>query len=44
LWDSFPPGRRADPEAVTAVLAAAAGYFVYQEGCVGDAWRAADPG
>jgi aminoglycoside phosphotransferase (APT) family kinase protein len=29
LWDSYRPGRAADPDAVTAVLAAAAGYFVH---------------
>lgn len=30
LWEGFPPARNADVEAVTAVLAAATGYFVYQ--------------
>jgi aminoglycoside phosphotransferase len=30
LWDRYPPGRAADPDAVTAVLTAAAGYFLWQ--------------
>jgi aminoglycoside phosphotransferase (APT) family kinase protein len=30
LWERFPPARQADPQAATAVLAAATGYFVYQ--------------
>ncbi len=30
LWADFPPARYADADSVTAVLAAATGYFVYQ--------------
>lgn len=30
LWRRYPPGRAADPDAVTAVIAAAAGYFLRQ--------------
>lgn len=30
IWDRYPPGRAADPYAVTAVLAAAAGFFLRQ--------------
>jgi aminoglycoside phosphotransferase (APT) family kinase protein len=30
LWDGYPPARTADPDAVTAVLTAVAGYFVWQ--------------
>jgi aminoglycoside phosphotransferase (APT) family kinase protein len=30
VWDRFRPGRAADPDAVNAVLAAAAGYFVHR--------------
>jgi Ser/Thr protein kinase RdoA (MazF antagonist) len=29
IWASYPPGRCADPDAVNAILAAAAGYFVH---------------
>jgi aminoglycoside phosphotransferase (APT) family kinase protein len=29
IWDGYRPGRSADPDAVNAVLAAAAGYFVH---------------
>jgi aminoglycoside phosphotransferase (APT) family kinase protein len=30
IWDGYPPARAADPDAVTAVLAAAVGYFLWQ--------------
>jgi hypothetical protein len=30
LWDRYRPGRAVDPDAVNAVLAAAAGYFVHR--------------
>jgi aminoglycoside phosphotransferase (APT) family kinase protein len=30
LWESYPPARDADADAVTAVLTAATGYFLYQ--------------
>src|SRR5690606_15626354 len=30
LWERYPPGRAADPDAVTAVIAAVAGFFLRQ--------------
>jgi aminoglycoside phosphotransferase (APT) family kinase protein len=30
IWDAYPPARAADPDAVTAALAAAVGYFLWQ--------------
>lgn len=32
LWDAYPPARAADPDAVTAVLTAVVGYFLWQAG------------